>query len=206
MPEIDANHFRLPGTAFQEVGSDVYSIVPFHFSSCPFSSELSPDFSLAETTSRFDGRRRKSDQGESVVLLMSVSLHAMLRLQEITAVRARFPKPVLDYSAVMFFGRNIVASEGEEWKKYRKVSAPAFSDVRLAIFVPTGSSLKLFPKKNNVLVWDESVRIVSDMMDNVWENKEEVVVDHCVDITLPVSFMHGSNGPKLTRLYRWLYL
>jgi cytochrome P450 len=27
------------------------------------------------------------------------------------------------------FGANIVASEGEEWKKYRKIVAPAFSEV-----------------------------------------------------------------------------
>jgi hypothetical protein len=27
------------------------------------------------------------------------------------------------------FGANIVASEGEEWKKYRKIAAPAFSEV-----------------------------------------------------------------------------
>ena len=31
------------------------------------------------------------------------------------------------------FGPNIVASEGEEWKKYRKITAPAFSEVRHAI-------------------------------------------------------------------------
>jgi hypothetical protein len=27
------------------------------------------------------------------------------------------------------FGPNIIASVGAEWKKYRKISAPAFSDV-----------------------------------------------------------------------------
>jgi hypothetical protein len=30
---------------------------------------------------------------------------------------------------VAIFGANIVASEGEEWKKYRKIVAPAFSEV-----------------------------------------------------------------------------
>ena len=51
--------------------------------------------------------------------------------QEITSSRARFPKPVEQYRALSFYGHNIVASEGEEWKKYRKISAPAFSDVSL---------------------------------------------------------------------------
>ena len=51
--------------------------------------------------------------------------------QEIISSRARFPKPIDEYGALSFFGHNIVVSEGEEWKKYRKISAPAFSDVSL---------------------------------------------------------------------------
>jgi hypothetical protein len=52
-----------------------------------------------------------------------------LRSQEVTLSRARFPKPVKAYKVLTVFGGNIVASEGEEWKRYRKVAAPAFSDV-----------------------------------------------------------------------------
>jgi cytochrome P450 len=33
------------------------------------------------------------------------------------------------YKVVTVFGANIVASEGEEWKKYRKIGAPAFAEV-----------------------------------------------------------------------------
>lgn len=29
---------------------------------------------------------------------------------------------------------------------------------------------------------------MNDLFDNAWENKKQVVVDHCLDITLPVSF------------------
>jgi cytochrome P450 len=53
--------------------------------------------------------------------------------QEVTSSRARFPKPVEIYVALSFFGHNIIVSEGEEWKKYRKISAPAFSDVSLFV-------------------------------------------------------------------------
>ena len=53
-----------------------------------------------------------------------------LCLQEVASSRARFPKPVKLYKALSFFGRNIVASEGEEWKRYRTITAPAFSEVR----------------------------------------------------------------------------
>jgi hypothetical protein len=55
----------------------------------------------------------------------------LVRAQEVTTSRARFPKPVEQYRPLIFFGHNIIASEGEEWKKYRKISAPAFSDVSL---------------------------------------------------------------------------
>lgn len=56
-----------------------------------------------------------------------------LTAQEVTSSRARFPKPVDQYVALAFFGHNIIVSEGEEWKKYRKISAPAFSDVSLSL-------------------------------------------------------------------------
>ncbi|KAG5637048.1 hypothetical protein H0H81_005999 [Sphagnurus paluster] len=71
-----------------------------------------------------------------------------------------------------FFGRNIVASEGEEWKKYRKISAPAFSDVS---------------PRNNKMVWDETVKVMQSLFDDVWGDRETISIDHCGDITIPVS-------------------
>ncbi|THH17553.1 hypothetical protein EW146_g3277 [Bondarzewia mesenterica] len=101
-------------------------------------------------------------------------------IKEVTTYRARFPKPVNQYRILQFFGRNIVASEGEEWKRYRKITAPAFSE------------------KNNKLVWDETVRIMIDMFDNVWKNEAEISTDHCIDITLPIAlFVIGVAGESL---------
>jgi len=98
-------------------------------------------------------------------------------IKEITTYRARFPKPVFRYEVLSVFGANIVASEGEEWKKYRKIAAPAFSE------------------KNNKLVWDETIRIIMDLFDNVWGDRSEIVVDHCVDVTLPIAlFIIGVAG------------
>ncbi|KAJ7807793.1 cytochrome P450 [Mycena leptocephala] len=79
--------------------------------------------------------------------------------------------------AIVFFGRNIIASEGDEWKRYRKVCAPAFSE------------------KNNKLVWDETVKIMADMFNTRWNNADEVTIDHCVEITLPIAlFVIGAAG------------
>lgn len=91
-------------------------------------------------------------------------------IKEVTSSRARFPKPLEDYEPLKIFGPNVLTSEGEEWKRYRKVVAPAFSD------------------RNYKMVWDETVRIVNGFFDTAWGDQEVVVVDHCVsDLTLPIS-------------------
>jgi hypothetical protein len=91
---------------------------------------------------------------------------------------------------MLIFGANILALEGEEWKKNRKIVAPAFSEVcpECRLTRPS-SNPKLYFQKNNNIVWDETIWIMMDMFDNVWGDKSEVVVDHCVDITLPVRIL-----------------
>ncbi|KAH9953726.1 614/534 cytochrome P450 [Lactifluus volemus] len=91
-------------------------------------------------------------------------------IKEVTTSRARFPKNLQLYGVLAIFGPNIVASEGHEWKRYRKIAAPPFSE------------------KNNKLVWDETVNVMLDLFSNVWGDKPEVIVDHFLDITLPVSW------------------
>jgi cytochrome P450 len=88
---------------------------------------------------------------------------------------------------VTVFRANIVASEGEEWKKYRKIAAPAFSEVRSDSREPFVPNAEQGFQKNNKLVWDENIRIVMDLFDR--GDRSEVVVDHCVDITLPVRLL-----------------
>ncbi|KAF9054629.1 cytochrome P450 [Panaeolus papilionaceus] len=98
-------------------------------------------------------------------------------IKEVNYSRTRFPKPMQLYRAVMFYGNNIVASEGEEWKKIRKIAAPAFSD------------------RNNKLVWEETVKIMNSLFNEVWKDKSSISVDHCVDITLPIAlFVIGVAG------------
>ena len=50
---------------------------------------------------------------------------------------------------------------------------------------------------NNKLVFSEGVRITKDLIDNVWNNEDEVVVDHMVDITFAVS-SSASSGTILS--------
>ncbi|KAH8119953.1 cytochrome P450 [Phellopilus nigrolimitatus] len=98
-------------------------------------------------------------------------------IKEIVQSRDRFVKPVAMYKILSFYGGNIVASEKEEWKRHRRVAQPAFSE------------------KNNKLVWDESSRIVSEMIETWGPNQDTVEVDHVVSITLPIALMIiGSAG------------
>ncbi|KAF9054617.1 cytochrome P450 [Panaeolus papilionaceus] len=89
--------------------------------------------------------------------------------KEVNLSRARFPKPMHLYRTLALYGNNIVASEGDEWKKYRKICAPAYSD------------------RNNKLVWDESVKAMIGLFNEVWKGKESIVVNHVVEITLPIA-------------------
>ena len=50
--------------------------------------------------------------------------------KDVIGARARFPKPMGPYKILLAFGPNLVASEGDEWKRQRKLVAPAFSEVR----------------------------------------------------------------------------
>lgn len=36
------------------------------------------------------------------------------------------------------------------------------------------------------MVWDETIKIMTDLFENVWGQQDTITVDHCVDVTLPV--------------------
>ncbi|KAH7905463.1 cytochrome P450 [Hygrophoropsis aurantiaca] len=98
-------------------------------------------------------------------------------VKEIVWARGRFPKPLHQYIILTFFGENIVVSEGDEWKRYRKIVAPAFSE------------------RNNRLVWEETTQIMLDLFNNAWEGQDTITYNHGVDLTLPIAlFVIGAAG------------
>ncbi|RPD75492.1 cytochrome P450 [Lentinus tigrinus ALCF2SS1-7] len=104
--------------------------------------------------------------------------------REITSARARFPKPADFYAVLAVLGPNILVAEGDAWRHQRRVVAPAFSE------------------RNNRLVWDETARIVRDLVEDVWrrgpgagKDTTAVDVDHVLDVTVPLTlFVIGSAG------------
>ncbi|KAH8806764.1 cytochrome P450 [Flagelloscypha sp. PMI_526] len=99
----------------------------------------------------------------------TLTLASATAIKEVTTNRAKWPKHLETYAVLNFYGRNIVSSEGDEWKKNRKIVAPAFTD------------------RNNHIVWDQTLEIMSDLFDNVWGNQEQVTYDDAIELAMPLT-------------------
>ncbi|KAH6721937.1 cytochrome P450 monooxygenase-like protein [Leptodontidium sp. MPI-SDFR-AT-0119] len=90
---------------------------------------------------------------------------------QITSRRHDFVKPVEIYAIVDIFGPSILTTEGIEWKRHRKIVAPAFSE------------------KSNALVWKESLRQTLGMLKS-WSKLENNCSDDMkVEDTAPSTAM-----------------
>ncbi|KAK3671752.1 hypothetical protein LTR78_008297 [Recurvomyces mirabilis] len=67
-------------------------------------------------------------------------------ISQITTRRNDFPKPIWMYSSVDLYGKNVVSTEGANWRHHRKITSPPFTE------------------KNNHLVWVESLHQAKSMM------------------------------------------
>lgn len=67
-------------------------------------------------------------------------------IHQITQRREAFPKPLESYKVLDIYGRNVISTEGTDWKMHRKVTSPGFNE------------------KNNVLVFRESVAQAQGML------------------------------------------
>ncbi|KAF8997386.1 cytochrome P450 [Cyathus striatus] len=99
-------------------------------------------------------------------------------IKNIVTSRALFPKPAHHYQLITFLGKNILASEGDEWKRFRRVCAPAFT------------------MRNNRMVWEETENVLIDIFENLWGNEKQVIVENALDIMLPVNISISGFGKK----------
>ncbi|KAH8815558.1 cytochrome P450 monooxygenase-like protein [Xylogone sp. PMI_703] len=67
--------------------------------------------------------------------------------------RGEFEKPIEVYSMIDIFGPSVVTTEGDEWKRHRKIVGPGFSE------------------KSNALVWKESLKQAVGLLD-LWANEQ----------------------------------
>jgi len=62
---------------------------------------------------------------------------------QITTRREAFPKPLSSYKILEIFGRNVVTTEGIEWRQHRKISSPSFTEKNNAsVFAESCSQTK----------------------------------------------------------------
>ncbi|CEL06620.1 hypothetical protein ASPCAL09792 [Aspergillus calidoustus] len=66
---------------------------------------------------------------------------------QVTHARGGWPKPIWLYQGVELYGPNVVTSEGHHWARHRRRTATIFN------------------KKNDALVWKESIRLVQEMLE-----------------------------------------
>ncbi|EPS98786.1 hypothetical protein FOMPIDRAFT_1037349 [Fomitopsis schrenkii] len=98
-------------------------------------------------------------------------------IKEVTSNRVKFSKPLAVYKILKFYGSNVVVTEGEEWKRHRKISAPSFSE------------------RNTRLVWDETMSIMRELCEDVWAGQNTIPVPSIVDLTVPITlFVIGVAG------------
>lgn len=67
-------------------------------------------------------------------------------ISQITTRRNDFPKPIELYGSLNIYGKNVVTTEGQEWRHHRKITSPPFAE------------------KNNQLVWSESLHQAQAMV------------------------------------------
>lgn len=44
-----------------------------------------------------------------------------------------------------------------------------------------------FTQRNTKLAWDETIQTLTELFEQVWGNQDIVALDHCLEITFPVS-------------------
>ncbi|OBT72006.1 hypothetical protein VF21_08581 [Pseudogymnoascus sp. 05NY08] len=119
-----------------------------------WSKFLSPDWSWNEL---YDAHR---ELGTDTFITVSPVNNMMWSadpsvIHQITTRQASFPKPIKDYKVLDIYGRNVVTTEGPEWRMHRKATAPGFNE------------------KNNSLVFTESVAQAQGMIRKWMDGNEK---------------------------------
>ena len=98
---------------------------------------------------------------------------------QITTRRNDFPKPLEMYGALDIYGKNLVSTEGSDWRMHRKLTAPSFGE------------------KNNELVFTESLHHAKSLL-RLWTGPEgqgnETVQDPAVATMSFALFVISSAG------------
>ncbi|KAF3314264.1 hypothetical protein TWF173_004870 [Orbilia oligospora] len=98
-----------------------------------------------------------AEYGDVFMTVSPVDCHIYIAdrevITQVTSRREDFPKAAWLYDTVNIFGRNVLSTEGSEWKFHRKITSPSFGE------------------KNNALVFAETIR-QGKMMLRKWAGED----------------------------------
>ena len=126
------------------------------------------DFSILHPEWGYRSGHKPFEQlGQDVFLVVAPTrIHCFVAdaeaVTQITTRRNDFPKPLEMYGALDIYGKNLVSTEGADWRMHRKLAAPSFGE------------------KNNELVFTESLHHAQSLL-GLWTGPDgrgnQTVVD-----------------------------
>ncbi|KAK1220219.1 hypothetical protein PQX77_017040 [Marasmius sp. AFHP31] len=87
-------------------------------------------------------------------------------IKDVLSSNIIFPRYLETYKPLAIFGPSVLSSEGDEWKKYKKVVKPAFTD------------------RHSRMGWNETIQVMTDLFEEEWVDKKVVEVKDCLEFTL----------------------
>ncbi len=86
---------------------------------------------------------------------------------------------------------NLVAADGDVWRKHRRIMGPAFNNklcVNRSLFGPTLSFSDAAPWKRYDAVWEETLKTYHEMVaEEGWTNKDQISVTAVQNLTFKAS-------------------
>jgi cytochrome P450 len=131
-------------------------------------------------------RRKRYEMHDSTItsfigaLPPRISLHVAdaTAIKAITSDRKVYPKPLELYRILAVYGENVVITEGDEWRKHRRIVGSSFNET------------------NNKLDWEQSTLVTRHWMESLDKSRKERgqticedVAHLCLHLTLSVSFL-----------------
>lgn len=95
-----------------------------------------------------------------------------------------FPSPYFDIRWYLFLERTLWLRKERSGRSTER--SPLRHSQRCCPELCLSPNAEYDHQKNTKLVWDETIQIMVDLFDNVWGDRSEIIVDHCLDVTLPV--------------------
>ncbi|KAL0581786.1 hypothetical protein V5O48_000263 [Marasmius crinis-equi] len=116
--------------------------------------------------------------GWDLLLQYSVSSSSLIlstadanAIKDVLASNTLFPRYLETYKPLALFGPSVLSSEGDEWKRYKKIVKPAFTD------------------RHSRMGWNDTIQVMTELFEEEWAGKEVVEVENCLEFTLSTALL-----------------